>query len=173
MRHATARRLAPAIAILLGIGLLGATPPAAAFEPPSAPWRWPVEGPREVVDPFRAPPHEYGPGHRGVDLPAPVGSVIQAPAPGLVAFRGTVVDRPLLTIEHDGGYLTTFEPLVSELSPGESVVAGQPLGLVSVGGHTAPGLLHLGVRWNNAYINPMILFGEVPRAVLLPCCATP
>jgi len=27
------------------------------------------------------------------------------------------------------------------------------------------------VRYNDVYINPMLMFGDVPRAVLLPCCA--
>ena len=37
------------------------------------------------------------------------------------------------------------------------------------GGHTPAGAVHVGVRWNGVYINPMLLFGGVERAVLLPC----
>jgi hypothetical protein len=39
-----------------------------------------------------------------------------------------------------------------------------------VGGHSEPGTLHFGVRWEGEYINPILLLDEVPRAVLLPCC---
>lgn len=136
-----------------------------------AEWDWPVAGPRTVVAPFRAPAHAYGAGHRGADIAAGTGAVvITAPADGVVAFRGTVVDRALLTIEHPGGLVSTFEPVVSTLSPGDAVVAGQEIGELSLGGHTDAGALHLGVRLDGEYINPMLLFGGVPRAVLLPCC---
>lgn len=134
-------------------------------------WRWPVDGQRRVVEPFRAPAHEYGPGHRGIDIAAPVGSAARAPADGVVAFRGTVVDRPLLTIEHATGLVVTFEPLASDLTPGDVVAAGESIGTVATGGHTPPGLLHVGVRWHGDYLNPLPLFGELPRAVLLPCCS--
>ena len=133
-------------------------------------WSWPLEGPRVVAVPYRAPAHEYGAGHRGVDLPAVLGSPVLTPAAGVVAFRGTVVDRPLLTIEHPGGYVSTFEPLLSDLSPGDVVAEGDRIGVVDLGGHSRPGDLHLGVRLDGAYINPMLLLGVVPRAVLLPCC---
>jgi murein DD-endopeptidase MepM/ murein hydrolase activator NlpD len=134
-------------------------------------WLWPVDGARQVVEPFRAPAHKYAAGHRGVDLAAPTGAVVRAPADGIVAFRGVVVDRPLMTIEHAGGLVSTFEPLLSTLLPGDTVSAGDEIGVVGTGGHAAPGSVHLGVRLHGEYINPMLLFGDVPRAVLLPCCA--
>jgi murein DD-endopeptidase MepM/ murein hydrolase activator NlpD len=103
-------------------------------------------------------------------MAAPVGAVVHAPADGVVAFRGTVVDRPLVTIDHGHGIVTTFEPLESTLTPGTTVAAGQEIGTVARGGHTPSGELHLGVRYDDVYINPMLMFGEVPRAILLPCC---
>lgn len=161
---------------LTGFDAVRAGPPA-AFASPSvseaeekARWRWPVDATREVVEPFRAPAHEYGAGHRGIDLGVGPGAEVRAPAAGVVAFRGVVVDRPLLTIEHAGGLVTTFEPLESTLEPGDAVAAGDVIGSVTAGGHAPAGTLHLGVRLDGAYINPMLLFGPVPRAVLLPCC---
>ncbi|GGD76987.1 peptidase [Microbacterium murale] len=158
-----------AIAFLLLLVML----PGAAVVPPTPdpPWTWPVDGARTVTTPFRAPAHDYGPGHRGIDMSAPVGTVVRAPADGVVAFRGVVVDRPLLTIDHGDGLVTTFEPLESTLSPGAVVAAGQEIGTVALGGHTPAAELHLGVRYDDVYINPMLMFGEVPRAILLPCCA--
>ncbi|MFK4850787.1 murein hydrolase activator EnvC family protein [Microbacterium sp. ZW T6_19] len=142
----------------------------ASREDETGDWLWPVDGPHTVVAAYRAPAHEYGAGHRGIDIAAGVGDPVRAPADGVVAFRGTVVDRPLITIDHEGGYVTTFEPLLSELSPGDAVTAGDVIGTVDVGGHSAPGTLHVGVRLHGVYINPLLLFGDVPRAVLLPCC---
>jgi murein DD-endopeptidase MepM/ murein hydrolase activator NlpD len=133
------------------------------------PWRWPLDGARTVVEPFRAPAHAYGAGHRGVDL-AGSAPPVRAPAAGVVAFRGVVVDRPVLTIEHADGLVSTFEPLDSTLQIGDAVEVGDELGTIARGGHTAPGLLHLGVRLDGVYINPLLLFGTVERAVLLPCC---
>lgn len=144
--------------------------PAAPPVTIEAPWVWPVDGARSGVNPYRAPAHVYGSGHRGIDIATGQGLTVQAPADGVVAFRGTVVDRPLLTIEHAGGYVSTLEPVVSDLSPGEIVSAGDTIGAVSVGGHAQSGMLHLGVRLGGAYINPMLLFEAVPRSVLLPCC---
>ncbi len=145
----------------------------AVDDPPrdeAEPWRWPVDGGRQVVAAFRAPAHQYGAGHRGIDLAAPADAPIHAPAEGVVAFRGTVVDRLLLTIEHANGYVSTYEPLSSALSPGQRVAAGDEIGMLSTGGHAPPGSLHLGVRQNGAYVDPMALFGGAERAVLLPCC---
>jgi len=123
-----------------------------------------------VVEPFRAPAHEYGPGHRGVDITASLGTEVRAPAAGVIAFRGVVVDRPLLTIDHGAGLVTTFEPVESALAAGHAVAEGEVIGTVSIGGHSAPGTLHIGLRVHGVYVDPMRMFGEVPRAVLLPCC---
>lgn len=159
--------------LVLLVALIGSVvPPSswAASDDEWPRWRWPVEGVHTVVNPYRAPAHRYSAGHRGVDLGTAIDAVVLAPAAGVVAFQGTVVDRPLLTIAHDDGLVSTFEPLRSTLRPGEAVAAGQEIGRVDVGGHTSPGALHVGVRRDGEYINPMLLFDDVPRAVLLPCC---
>lgn len=130
-------------------------------------WRWPVS-PVRIAQPFVAPAHAYGPGHRGIDLHA--AGVVTAPASGVVAFAGVVVDRPLVTIAHPGGLVTTLEPVVTPLRPGTPVIRGMPIGVIAAGGHAAPGTVHFGVRRHGEYINPMLLLGGVPRAVLLPCC---
>lgn len=139
---------------------------------PGYPWLWPTEDQRLVIAAFRAPPHDYGPGHRGMDVAAEPGSPVHSPADGVVAFRGTVVDRPLITIDHGAGYVTTLEPVASDLSPGDVVTAGETVGALAGGGHAPRGTLHVGVRVDDAYVNPRGLFGRPPRAVLLPCCAS-
>ena len=154
--------------VLLASGRTAADSHAVTVD--ESPWLWPVDRSRQVTEPFRAPAHAYGAGHRGIDLAAPTGGVVRAPADGVVAFRGVVVDRPLLTIEHEGGLVSTFDPLLSTLLPGDAVKAGDEIGVVATGGHAATETLHLGVRLDGKYINPMLLFGGVARAVLLPCC---
>jgi murein DD-endopeptidase MepM/ murein hydrolase activator NlpD len=137
---------------------------------PGYPWSWPTDGQRLVIAPFRAPAHEYGPGHRGMDVAVEPGSPVRSPADGVIAFRGTVVDRPLITIDHGHGYVTTLEPVAPDLSPGDAVVAGDALGTLAHGGHAPRGTLHVGVRVDDVYVNPRGLFGSPPRAILLPCC---
>ncbi len=170
-----ARRTPIATAVLAVIWLVvlsvaGAGSAGAATAPPGLPdggWAWPSDGPRTVVVPWRAPAHAYGPGHRGIDIAA--SAEVRSPADGVIAFAGTVVDRPLLTIDHGNGLVTTLEPVNTELAPGTAVHRGQTVGSPASGGHAPPGAVHVGVRWNGAYINPMLLFGGVERAVLLPC----
>ena len=134
------------------------------------PWQWPVDGPRRVSVAYRAPAHAYGPGHRGMDVAAGAGGTIVAPAEGVVAFQGVVVDRPLLTIRHADGLVSTFEPVESPLRPGDAVRRGQDIGRIATGGHAPADTLHVGVRRDGEYINPMLLFGGLLRARLLPCC---
>ncbi len=134
-----------------------------------APWMWPLADSRVLV-PYDAPAHRYGPGHRGVDMRAHAGDVVRAPASGIVAFSGVVVDRGVITIDHGDGWVSTLEPVLEAVPAGTTVAAGDPLARVGRGGHAPPGAVHFGVRHEGEYINPQLLFGPVPRAVLLPCC---
>lgn len=182
-RHGWLSALGLAI-VLLGLVLGGAADRATAVtgeqirageatprdSAPDYPWLWPTDGQRLVIAPFRAPAHDYGPGHRGMDVAAEPGSQVHSPADGVIAFRGTVVDRPLITIDHGRGYVTTLEPVASDLSPGDVVTAGDVLGTLADGGHAPRGTLHVGVRVDDVYVNPRGLFGRPPRAILLPCC---
>lgn len=162
------------LAVLLGLVLiLSPASTATGGDSPAGdtgPWTWPVPEPVSLTRPYAAPAHEYGPGHRGIDMRAHDGGEVRAPADGVVAFVGQVADRRLVTIDHGDGLVSTLEPVVTELAPGTTVRGGETLGTVSTGGHTSPGELHLGVRRDGEYINPLLLLGQVPRAVLLPCC---
>lgn len=133
-------------------------------------WAWPVADHR-LTRPFIAPAHEYGPGHRGIDIGSLGGAEVLAPDDGVVAYSGSIAGRGILTIDHGDGLVTTLEPVTSSLQGGALVQRGQQVALLSVGGHAAPGELHFGVRLDGEYINPLLLLGGVPRAVLLPCCA--
>jgi len=143
--------------------------PAAAESATGPAWRlpWPDA---VVAVPYAAPAHRYGPGHRGIDLAAPGGPVVQAPGAGLVAFAGTVVDRGVVTVDHGGGWVTSVEPVEPEVAVGAVVAPGDALGRLGTGGHTPAGMLHVGVRHHGEYVNPLTLVRDVERAVLLPCC---
>ncbi|WP_159500083.1 murein hydrolase activator EnvC [Microbacterium sp. 18062] len=130
-------------------------------------WAWPVAG--VIAHPYEQPAHAYGPGHRGIDVRAEEHTV-HAPDDGVVVFSGRVVDRPLVTIDHGDGIVSTLEPVASDLAPGTAVARGDAVGELSSGGHAEQGELHLGARVHGEYVNPLLLLGGIPRAVLLPCC---
>ena len=133
---------------------------------PGPSWAWPVAAPHEIVRPFVAPATPYAPGHRGIDVRAPGGTVF-APAAGVVHFVGVVVDRPVLSIRHPGGLISSYEPVESPLAAGATVRRGDVIGSV-VPGHCASPCLHFGVRLDGEYVNPLLLLGGLPYSVLLP-----
>jgi murein DD-endopeptidase MepM/ murein hydrolase activator NlpD len=133
---------------------------------PGALWVPPIGGPLEVSGPYRAPPHRYGSGHRGIDLAARPGEAVIAPAAGTVSFSGAVVDRGVLSIRVDDRTVDTLEPVRSALSVGEAVASGAVVGEAASGGHCLAECVHLGVRVEGEYVNPLRYL--LQRPVLLP-----
>ncbi|TLP97580.1 M23 family metallopeptidase [Nesterenkonia salmonea] len=156
------------VLLLLVCALFGVPPASAQHGHPH--WLPPVDG--DVVKEFAAPPAPWAAGHRGVDLAASDGVEIRSPADGVVSFSGVVVDREVLSINHGGGYISSFEPVESELEVGDSVTEGQPvaaLGTYDDGSHHCDSpCLHWGVRLFGEYINPLLMLGELEPSVLLP-----
>lgn len=150
---------------LLLLCCLVLAPPRTQVPPP---WTWPLAPPHPVQAPFLAPATPYAAGHRGVDITAATGLPVVAAASGVVTFAGVVVDRPLVVIRHDDGLVSSIEPVVASVTVGSPVPQGSTIGTVGTGGHCDGSCVHLGVRRDGAYINPLLLLGEVPAAVLLP-----
>ncbi|MFT4028675.1 MAG: M23 family metallopeptidase [Protaetiibacter sp.] len=131
-------------------------------------WAWPIAAPHPIARPYLAPATPYSAGHRGIDIRAAEGAEVLAPADGVVHFAGVVVDRPVLSIDHGGGVLSSFEPVVTTLVEGDVVHRGQVIGTL-IAGHCATGAcLHFGVRIDGRYVSPLLFLGGQPRAVLLP-----
>lgn len=117
-------------------------------------WVWPVTGP--VVRGFDPPGSPYGSGHRGIDIGAPEGTMVRAPATGIVSFAGSVGGHLFVTIDHGGGLLSTSSFLSALLvHAGDLVVQGQGIALSGDGhdGDTTPNV-HFGVRLNGQYVDP-------------------
>jgi murein DD-endopeptidase MepM/ murein hydrolase activator NlpD len=142
--------------VSLVLALLTAVAPA---------WGWPSTAPHQVLRPFIAPATPYGSGHRGVDLAA--GTALVAPADGIVSFAGVVVDRGVLSITHGGGIVSSYEPVTTELVAGDVVHRGDVIATVEAG-HCSVLCVHVGVRVDGAYVNPLLYLGDVPHSVLLP-----
>ncbi len=131
-------------------------------------WAWPIASPHPIARPYLAPATPYAAGHRGVDIRAGEGAEVRAPADGVVHFAGVVVGRPVLSIDHGGGVLSSYEPVETSLQEGDAVVRGQVVGILR-GGHCATATcLHFGVRIHGQYVSPLLFLGGQPRAVLLP-----
>lgn len=134
-------------------------------------WSWPVAPPWRIERDYVAPPTPYGVGHRGIDLAATLHTPVVAPAPGVVLFAGTVVDRGVISIDHGNGVTSSFEPVTADVIAGQRVGTGEIIGSVS-GLHSAPSgaclCLHMGTRINGEYISPMAFLSAIERAVLLP-----
>ncbi|MDO5722245.1 MAG: M23 family metallopeptidase [Actinomycetaceae bacterium] len=133
------------------------------FAAHAQPERWlpPVPPPLVVGRKFDPPPKHWQAGHRGVDLCVAVGTPVRAPRAGTVVYAGKLVDRQVVSIAHEGGLRSTFEPLSPTVSVGQTIPAGTVVGTLEPG-HEGD-CLHWGVkRGRHEYLNPLLLvIGEV------------
>jgi septal ring factor EnvC (AmiA/AmiB activator) len=105
---------------------------------------------------------EGGSVNRGVTLEVAAGSSVLAPFAGRVVYAGPFRDYgQLLIIEHGEGYhllLAGFERIDTAL--GESVLAGEPVGIIGSSGGAvagrggAPSRIYLELRRNGRPIDP-------------------
>jgi murein DD-endopeptidase MepM/ murein hydrolase activator NlpD len=150
------RRILLVISVLLSSCLLTGPPAWAAGE-----WTWPVVGP--ILRGFDPPDSPYGSGHRGIDVAVTPGTIVVTPADGVVAFAGQVGGRLFLTIDHGGGLESTYSWLDSlDVRRGDPVVRGMPVARTGWG-HTGSPVphLHLGVRLDDAYVDPLTYLGPL------------
>ena len=164
--------------------LVAASPAGPGPTAAPVPWHAPVAGaaPDDVLRAFVAPERPWGRGHRGVDLAVPSGVPILAPAAGRVVFAGVVVDRPVLTLEHEDGTRSSLEPVEADVVVGAVVAAGDPVGrLAGAPPHCTRECVHWGVREPDAwrvgdaafdrYLDPLVLIGWSGPSVLWPHAA--
>jgi len=126
---------------------------------------WPVNG--QVLRGFDPPKKKYTAGHRGIDIGAPAGTTIVAAADGVVTFVGAIDYVPMITVMHQGGVRTTYQPVVATVSEGEVVRAGHIIGTLQAG-HAATPCLHFGVLQGDAYLDPLAWLGGQKAIRLLP-----
>lgn len=131
-------------------------------------WRPPIRGTVTVRRGFDPPRHRWSRGHRGVDLVAHPGSVIQAAGSGRVVFAGRIAGRGVISIEHAPGVRTTYEPVRADVSAGQLVRAGDAIGRLSPDRRHRDSL-HWGLRIRDGYADPMRLLRA--RPVLKPARA--
>ena len=107
----------------------------------------PLSGPVTAAFGSRSIPQHSG-GHTGVDIAAPVGTAVLAPAPGLVmaAEQSSGVFGSFVVLRHVGGFVSLYAHLSRiDVAPGQSARRGDGLGLVGMTGLTTGPHLHWGL----------------------------
>jgi murein DD-endopeptidase MepM/ murein hydrolase activator NlpD len=123
-------------------------------------YRPPVAAP--VVDGFRPPSGDFGPGNRGLEYETRPGTPVRAIERGVVAFAGPVGATRAVTVAHPDGLRSSYTHLAHiSVRVGEPLERGDRVG-------RAGDRLHLGVRSGTAYLDPATLFDVGARAHLVP-----
>jgi len=121
---------------------------------------WPAEGP--VISAFG---HRRSGWHGGIDIKAPLGTPVQAAAPGVVVTAGAETRYGFVVkIEHRGGFTTVYAHNdVNLVEVGDRVDAGDLIALVGNTGHATTYHVHFEVRRDGLAYNPLYLLPMPPR----------
>ena len=120
---------------------------------------WLSDGFRWRQDPFDGLRRFHG----GLDIVAPAGAIVRAPADGLVTYAASTAGYGnLIEIRHGGQYGTRFAHLAAFLTEaGRIVHLGQPIGLVGTSGRTNGAHLHYEVLKDGRRVNPWPYLGDL------------
>jgi murein DD-endopeptidase MepM/ murein hydrolase activator NlpD len=97
--------------------------------------------------------------HSGIDIAAPEGTPVLAPAPGVVLDTGDYFfNGNTVFLDHGQGVITMYNHLRSiAVKPGMRVATGDRLGEVGRTGRVTGAHLHWSVSLNNTRVDPMLL----------------
>jgi murein DD-endopeptidase MepM/ murein hydrolase activator NlpD len=97
--------------------------------------------------------------HQGLDFHAPTGTPVSAVNAGTVILaRPLYFEGNCIVIDHGQGLLTLYLHLSEfRVKEGEHVSKGQEIGLSGGTGRATGPHLHLAVRWQGIYLNPVTL----------------
>jgi murein DD-endopeptidase MepM/ murein hydrolase activator NlpD len=104
--------------------------------------------------------------HLGVDISAPLGSRVIAPADGTVIFAGQRAGYGnIIVIDHKFGFTTRYAHLQRmDVKVGQRVSRSDIIGYVGWSGRTTGPHLHYEVWQNGRCLNPMKFFRTSPRS---------
>ena len=128
-------------------------------------FNWPLEtyrvtsrwGSQRVLNGTPARPHY------GIDLAAPAGSPIRAPANGLVTFArpGLHFEGGLTLIDHGQGLITAYlHQSRIDVAPGQRVTRGDAIGRVGATGRATGPHLCWRMKWRDRNCDPSLLVGQ-------------
>lgn len=143
---------------------------ARAQETDATGWRqtlqWPVKGRISGLFGaqriYRGEPGSY---HSGTDIAATTGTVVRAPADGVVilaADQPFTLEGHLLMLDHGEGLNSAFLHLSRiDVRPGEHVHRGQPIGAVGATGRATGPHLHWSLQWRGRKLDPLLVTGPM------------
>ncbi|WP_169727882.1 M23 family metallopeptidase [Desulfovibrio inopinatus] len=137
----------------------------------ATPRRWPAKG--RVTSPFgpRLSPftgkNEF---HKGLDISAPLGTPIIAPAQGVVIYAGVDPEYgAIIIIRHKRGLTTTYGHLDKILvEQGETVKPGGLIGFVGNSGKSTGPHLHYEIVYAGLPVNPLYFIKEQATTPSVP-----
>jgi hypothetical protein len=106
--------------------------------------------------------------HGGVDVAGTIGTLVVAPADGVVILAAATpftLEGNLLMIDHGMGVNTAFLHLSRiDVKRGDYVRQGQPIGAIGKTGRATGPHLHWGMKWRDERIDPQALAGPMSGA---------
>ena len=98
--------------------------------------------------------------HSGMDIAAPTGTPVNAPADGVVSFAdaGLYLTGGTLVLDHGHGISSNFLHLSRiDVRPGDVVRQGDVVGAVGATGRATGPHLHWGMNWFDVRIDPLLV----------------
>ncbi|HZH43579.1 MAG TPA: M23 family metallopeptidase [Lysobacter sp.] len=132
------------------------------------PFAWPVEG--RISGRFgnqRVYNGSAGAPHSGMDIAAPEGTPVRAPAPGMVTFADPALylTGGTVLLDHGFGISSNFLHLSRiDVQVGERVEQGQVIGAVGATGRATGPHLHWGMNWFEVRIDPLLVLERAGAA---------
>ncbi len=112
---------------------------------------------------YQGKPGSY---HGGADVAVPTGTVVTAPADGVVilaAARPFTLEGHLLMLDHGAGLNSALLHLSRiDVAVGQRVQQGQPIGLSGATGRATGPHLHWSLQWQGAKLDPLLIAGSPP-----------